>query len=77
MAATVAVAAVVAKNARLFIVTSLEVLRNLVNSIMTPNSPRLRNSGTVVRMFGTEAQTELDNLKVVATKSGGRMKYID
>jgi len=28
-------------------------------------------------MFGTEAQTELDNLKVVATKSGGRMKYID
>jgi hypothetical protein len=23
-------------------------------------------------MFGTEAQTELDDLKVVATKSGGR-----
>ena len=28
-------------------------------------------------MFGTEAQTELDDLKVVATKSGGRMKYIE
>ena len=28
-------------------------------------------------MFGTEAQTELDDLKVVATRSGGRMKYID
>ena len=28
-------------------------------------------------MFGTEAQTELGDLKVVATKSGGRMKYID
>ena len=28
-------------------------------------------------MFGTEAQTELDDLKVVATKSGGRMKFID
>jgi len=28
-------------------------------------------------MFGTEAQTELDDLKVVATKAGGRMKYID
>ena len=27
-------------------------------------------------MFGTEAQTELDDLKVVATKSGGEMKYI-
>jgi len=28
-------------------------------------------------MFGTEAQTELDDLKVVATKSGGRTKYVD
>ncbi len=28
-------------------------------------------------MFGTEAQTELDDLKVVATKSGGPMKYIE
>jgi len=28
-------------------------------------------------MFGTEAQTELDDLKVVAIKSGGQMKYID
>src|SRR5258706_9009534 len=28
-------------------------------------------------MFGTEAQTELGDLKVVATKSGGPMKYID
>jgi len=27
-------------------------------------------------MFGTQAQTELDDLKVVATKSGGEMKYI-
>jgi len=28
-------------------------------------------------MFGTAAQTELDDLKVVAIKSGGRMKYVD
>jgi len=28
-------------------------------------------------MFGTEAQTELGDLKVVAAKSGGRMKYFD
>jgi len=28
-------------------------------------------------MFGTAAQTELDDLKVVATKAGGRMKYVD
>jgi len=28
-------------------------------------------------MFRTEAQTELDDLKVVAIKSGGRLKYID
>jgi hypothetical protein len=58
---------------RLFTVTSLEVLRNLVNADHDSELP----VGFVVRMFGTEAQTELDDLKVVASKSGGRMKYID
>jgi hypothetical protein len=28
-------------------------------------------------MFGTEVQTERDDLEVVATKTGGRIKYID
>jgi hypothetical protein len=38
MVAAVAVAAVVAKNVRLFTVTSLEPLRSAVNPIRNPNS---------------------------------------
>ena len=56
-----AAAAVVAKNVRLFIVTSLEVLRNLVNADQDSELPpaAYSNSGTVVRMLGTVARIEL------------------
>jgi len=61
MVAAVAAAAVVAKNVRLFIVTSLAVLMNLVNAIRTPNalSASYSNSGTVAGMSGTVAPTKL------------------
>jgi hypothetical protein len=60
MVAAVAAAAVVVRNVRLFIVTSLEVRRNLINADQDFELPTgfVSNSGTVVRMLGTVARTE-------------------
>ena len=62
MVAAVAAAAVVAKNVRLFIVTSLEVLRNMANADQDSELP----TATVFKlvdcrsdMLGTVARTEL------------------
>jgi uncharacterized membrane protein YhhN len=49
MAAAVAAAAVVAKNARLFVVTSL-TLRNLGSGLRTPHRQLAFELGAVVRM---------------------------
>jgi len=62
MVAAVAAATVVVKNVRLFIVTSQEVLRNLVNADQDSELPTGNSyafSGVVVRMLGTVARTEL------------------
>jgi hypothetical protein len=61
MVAAVAAAIVVAKNVRLFIVTSQEVLRNLVSADQDselPTGNSHSSSGIVVRMLGTVARTE-------------------
>jgi hypothetical protein len=68
MVAAAAAAAVVAKNVRLFIVTSLEVFSNLVNADHDSELP----VGFVTRgpSFGCSEpwhKTELHDLKVVAT----------
>ena len=52
MVTPAAAAAVVAKNARLFIVISLEMFFRTPTDLYS-------NSGTVVRMLGTVARTEL------------------
>jgi hypothetical protein len=62
MVAAVAAATVVVKNVRLFIVTSQEVLRNLVNADQDselPTGNSYSSSGIVVRMLETVARTEL------------------
>ncbi|MGZ3289210.1 MAG: hypothetical protein ACXU87_14335, partial [Xanthobacteraceae bacterium] len=61
MVTAVAAAAVVAKNVRLFIVTSLEVVWNLVNADQDSELPTafVSKLGDFVRMLATVARTEL------------------
>ena len=73
MVAAAAAAAVVAKNARLFIVTSLEVLRNLWTLIRNSELPTgfVFKLGGVVRMLGTVASRPGGNVTAITPHVAG------